>query len=195
MHPAVRSYLQALETAVRTLPRHEREDLVLQVMEHIDNALPPNAGEADVRNVLDELGSPEDIAAAAGVQPVRVRRGAREVFALILLVLGLPPFIGWVVGLGLLIWSPLWSARQKLLGVLVWPGGWFAVFIFGFAFPVGAGHATACSYRPGQSIPDCVTTSSGPPGWVAPLVLIVLFTAPLLVAAYLWREAGRNSAP
>jgi hypothetical protein len=25
---------------------------------------------------------------------------------------------------GLLLWSPLWTVRQKLLGILVWPGGY-----------------------------------------------------------------------
>ena len=196
MHPAVRSYLQALDTAVRTLPRKERNDLVEQVTEHIDNALPPNASEADVLNVLDELGTPEDIAAAAGVQPVRARRGAREIFALIFLVLGVPPIIGWAVGVGLLIWSPLWSVRQKLLGILVWPGGFFGAFLFAFALPVRSSGVQTCNFDAAQFTQHCVTTgSSGPPGWVAPLVLIVLFAGPLVVASYLWRAAGRNSAP
>jgi len=195
MHPTVRSYLAALDDAVRPLPRQERDDLVASVMEHIDNALPPEPTEADVLNVLDELGSPEDIAAAAGVQPVRARRGAREVFALILLVLGLPPVIGWVVGLGLLIWSPLWSARQKLLGALVWPGGWFGAFLFAFAIPSGTSGTASCTFRSGQRAESvCVTMHSGPPGWVTGLIFVVFLVGPLLVASYLWREAGRHSA-
>lgn len=194
MHPTVRSYLNALDEAVRPLPRAERDDLVAQVMEHIDNALPDDPTDADVLNVLDELGTPADIAAAAGVEPVTARRGAREIFALILLVLGLPPVIGWVVGLGLLIWSPLWSARQKLLGALVWPGGIFGAFLVGLLLPVSSTNTASCGSTALQpSVESCVSVSSGPPAWVAPVVLAVVVIAPLVVAAYLWRAAGRRS--
>jgi hypothetical protein len=31
---------------------------------------------------------------------------------------GLPPVLGWLVGAGLLASSPLWSPRQKVLGLL-----------------------------------------------------------------------------
>jgi hypothetical protein len=73
--------------------------------------------------VLDALGPPADIVAAARPDHVPARRGAREVLALLFVVTGLPPVLGWLVGVGLLLSSPLWSVRQKLLGVLVWPGG------------------------------------------------------------------------
>jgi len=190
----VDQYLRALDDAVRPLPRRERDELVMQVTEHIESALPSQPTEADVRNVLDGLGSPADIAAAAGVRAPVVRRGAREAFALVLLVTGLPPLIGWVIGLGLLLWSPLWSARQKLLGVLIWPGGWFIVFVFGLLMPTGSSSTVSCHSSPGQLGGICTTSHSGLPAWVPGLVLAVVFIAPVLVATYLWREAGRRSA-
>jgi len=193
-HPEVDQYLRALDDAVRPLPRRERDELVMQVTEHIHAALPPQPTGADVRNVLDGLGSPADIAAAAGVKARTVRRGAREAFALVLLVTGLPPLIGWVVGLGLLLWSPLWSARQKLLGALVWPGGWFFAFVFGLLLPTGAGSTISCVSSAGQFAASCTTTHSGPPAWMPALIVAALFLAPIFVAAYLWREAGRRSA-
>src|SRR3954447_7529560 len=106
MHPLVGGYLRSLEGAAKVLPRRERDELVGQIRTHLDEALPPDASEADVRNVLDSLGTPWDIVAAAGGEASAVRRGPREVFALILLVTGgLPvPILGWFVGLGLLIW-------------------------------------------------------------------------------------------
>ena len=194
-HPLIDDYLRALGGAVRDLPRRERDELVAQVREHIDTALPADASEADVRNVLDGLGSPRDIAAAAGVRPPTARRGAREAFALVLLVLGIPPFIGWVVGLALLLWSPLWTARQKLLATLVWPGGWFGAFLFFFALPVGQQSRTACESSITNPVTRCTAaTSSGPPGWVPIVVAVVFFTLPLVVATYLWREAGERGA-
>jgi hypothetical protein len=71
------------------------------------------AGDADVG--VGGGGSPEQLARnAVAVAPAS--RWRREVFALILLVTGLPPILGWLAGVGLL----LWSTRQKLLGILVW---------------------------------------------------------------------------
>src|SRR3954447_5160083 len=131
MHPLVAGYLRSLEGAAKVLPRREREELVGEIRTHLDEAVPPGATEADVRNALDSLGAPWDIVVAAGGEKTTVRRGPREIFALLLLLTGgFPvPILGWFVGLGLLIWSPLWSARQKWLGALVWPGGLLGLLV------------------------------------------------------------------
>jgi hypothetical protein len=190
MHPLVESYLHALENAARELPRDERKELVAEISEHIEAALAADASEAAIRNVLDQLGSPRDIVAAAGGQPATVRRGAREAFALVLLATGLPPIIGWLIGFALLLWSPLWSARQKLLAVLVWPGGLFGALVV-LLLP---GSTTVC---PGAGLASktvaCASSHTGPPGWLVPFVAVVLVAAPLIVAVHLWREAGRRS--
>ena len=63
----VAAYLRRLEQAADSLPRSRRAELVAEIREHIDDAL-LEAGAADevaVRNVLERLGPPEEIAAAA----------------------------------------------------------------------------------------------------------------------------------
>jgi uncharacterized membrane protein len=91
-------YLRRLDDAARRLPRREREELLGRVREHVAEGCPQDATEAAVRTVLDELGTPEDIVAAAQAERPPVHRGVREVFALILLVTGLPPILGWLTG-------------------------------------------------------------------------------------------------
>jgi hypothetical protein len=126
-HPLAEDYLRRLHHIARVLPRNERAELVAEIRDHLDSGLAPDATEADVRNLLDQLGPPDAVVAAARPERPPTRRGAREVFALILLVTGLPPILGWLAGVGLLLWSPLWSTRQKLLGILVWPGGYMVL--------------------------------------------------------------------
>ena len=65
--PLVEDYLRRLETAASVLPAHRREELVAEISEHLAEALRqvPAGDEAAVRSVLDRLGSPEEIAAAA----------------------------------------------------------------------------------------------------------------------------------
>ena len=193
-HPLVDDYLRALDEAGRVLPRRDRDELVEQIREHIEAALPPGATEAEVRNTLDRLGTPRDIVAAAGGVTRVARRGAREAFAVVLLASGFPPVIGWLAGAGLLLWSPLWTARQKLLGILAWPGGLVGVFFVLGAIPTSSASGVICSGSTASVALDCQSTSSsGPPAWVSPLLAFVLFVVPLLVAAHLWRAAGRRS--
>jgi hypothetical protein len=200
VHPLVDGYLRSLDGAAKVLPRHERDEIVGAIRAHLDEALSPSATEADVRNVLDSLGTPWDIVAAAGGEQTTVRRGAREIFALILLVTGgLPvPVIGWFVGLGLLISSPLWTARQKWLGALVWPGGWFGV-LFLAAIPASSGSSTCGSggtfLTPnGQTVVAHCTTAHTYSLWPYLPLTLLTFGLPVLVAVYLWRAAGRRSA-
>jgi hypothetical protein len=185
-HPLADDYLRRLDRAARALPRRERDDLVADIRGHLDAGLVPGAAEADVRNLLDELGPPEDVVAAASPSTPVVRRGAREVFALLFLVTGLPPVLGWLVGVGLLLWSPLWSARQKLLAILVWPGGYVTLLGFGLVA------ARTCDEQGGSPVgvpTECVPAG---PSVLTIVAAVVLFTAPLVVAAYLYRAAGRR---
>ncbi len=169
MHPLGEEYLGRLERAARVLPRGQREELLEEIRSHLEAGLPPDATEADARNVLDALGSPADIVAAARPDHVPTRRGAREVLALIFLVTGFPWILGWLIGVGLLVSSPLWTPRQKLLGVFVWPGGY-----------VGASLAIA------------VLASVSMSNWRY-VAIAFLVLAPLVVAAYLYRAAGRQA--
>jgi hypothetical protein len=168
-HPLADDYLRRLEHASRTLPSHERRELVAEIRDHLETGLRPNSTEAEVRNFLDELGTPADIVAAARPSRTPTRRGAREVLAILFLLVGffVLPIVGWVVGAALLLSSSLWTARQKLLGLLVWPGG---LGFFALAELLGLfGHVDGVGI------------------WI-PLVV-----PPLVVAAYLYRAAGRNA--
>jgi uncharacterized membrane protein len=207
MHPLVEDYLSRLDQAARVLPRREREELLVEIRAHLAVGLRPDAGEADVRNALDGLGAPEDIvAAAAPDRPYRSDqpgRGAREVIAIVLLVTGFPPLLGWVVGAILLLLSPAWTGRQKLLGLLVWPGGYAAVLFFSLfavmAAPVASVGSCIVTGRLStvgdtEQTTICTGMGSGTPGWhylVLAIVLAVVLLAPLAVGVYLYRAAGR----
>jgi uncharacterized membrane protein len=74
---AVDDYLARLERAMSDLPSSRRKELLDEIREHIEAALAelePGASEADVRNALERLGEPEDIAKEArerlGIRPV-----------------------------------------------------------------------------------------------------------------------------
>jgi hypothetical protein len=114
----VDDYLRRLEEAAAHLQRSRRTELVAAIREHIDAALREKeaAGEAAVRNVLERLGTPEQIVDAAEPPPreERQRAGKLELAALIALVV---PLIGWLFGIALVVASQAWSRRDKLIGV------------------------------------------------------------------------------
>ena len=141
----VRDYLGRLEAAAAVLPATRRDELAAEVREHIDAAL-VEAGRSDevsVRNVLERLGSPEEIVASeagyagtpgvAGLAPApstpsAAGWGVVEISAVLLLVLAWPasylPF-GQVLWLSLtilglvLVWvSAVWTTRLKLAGTI-----------------------------------------------------------------------------
>lgn len=189
LHPLADEYLRELERAARRMARADRDELVAQIRSHLDSGLSPDAQESEVRNLLAELGPPEDIVAAAAPDRPPRRRGAREIFALLLLVTGLPPLLGWLVGVGLLLWSPLWTARQKALAVLVWPGGYV---VAGGALTLSARRGP-CPVTPGGlSGTASACTAAGPSLWSISAIVVAL-AAPLLVATYLYLAAGRQS--
>jgi hypothetical protein len=112
----VGEYLRRLEDAAAHLPRSRQVELVTEIREHIDDAL-AEAGASDevaVRNVLERLGPPEEIAAAAGPPPPHRTGGRLELAATILIAI---PFVGWVLGPGLVVFSRAWTSREKLIGV------------------------------------------------------------------------------
>jgi uncharacterized membrane protein len=124
----VADYLRRLDRAVAALPEARRTELSAEIRAHIDDAL-REAGAADevtVRNVLDRLGTPEEIAAASGAPTdggtasSRRRAGALEIAALLVLGLGgVIPIIGWLVGVILVVASNVWVTRDKVIGLLL----------------------------------------------------------------------------
>lgn len=134
----VEDYLRRLKAAAGVLSPPQRAELVAEIREHIDHAL-REAGATDettVRNVLERLGPPEDIAQeAAEPQPVpadRAGRDGRDIAALVVCVVGLVvPFVGlltaatslgpveiaflaaWVVGVIYLAWRLMTNAPRR----------------------------------------------------------------------------------
>ena len=96
----VADYLDRLERALAEFPSARRRELVQEISEHIADARAAleSETEADVRNLLDRMGEPADIAAeareapavppAAAAAPARRRSSALDVAALILLLVG-----------------------------------------------------------------------------------------------------------
>jgi hypothetical protein len=63
----VEDYLRRLDTAASTLPPDRRAELMSEIREHLQEGLRHNGAtdEVAVRNLLDRLGSPEEIVAEA----------------------------------------------------------------------------------------------------------------------------------
>lgn len=154
----VDDYLDRLERAAQMLPPERRIDLLAQIRSHITDARIADEvdSEADLRALLDRLGPPEEIAAAAAVdessatltrplseaEPQSNAGGPRrsialETWSVIMLTVGsiLLPVIGWLVGVVLMWSSDCWRTREKVLGTVLVPGG-IGVFgilgVFGF---------------------------------------------------------------
>jgi hypothetical protein len=116
-------YLADLGAELEGLPADRRRELLDEVGEHIAaaRATLDAESEAAIRNVLERLGDPADIAAEArerfGVPAMPTRHATPwlEVIALVLLVI---PFLGWVVGVVLVWLSRVWTTRDKLIGTL-----------------------------------------------------------------------------
>jgi uncharacterized membrane protein len=133
----VRDYLDDLEAAASDLPPDRRAELVGDVREHIELALAEAGGtdEATVRDVLDRLGSPQEIVAAEAVTEVQSVAATRatppphkdrpplsvETRALLLLTVGavVLPFIGPILGLWVASGATRWSLTQKRTAVLI----------------------------------------------------------------------------
>src|SRR5262245_63408635 len=65
--PLVADYLDRLDEAALRLPPDQRSELIDGIREHLDSALAgvDSTNEAQVRAVLDRLGAPDEIVAAA----------------------------------------------------------------------------------------------------------------------------------
>jgi hypothetical protein len=181
----VADYLKRLEHAARALPRSRRAELVAEIRAHIDEALREtgSADELAVRNVLERLGPPEEVAAAE--LPPRPGGGKLELAAVILIAV---PFVGWILGSTLVAFSRAWTNREKLTGiaiclvpVLVFGLGLLVVGSDGGAVPLG---------EPGEPLPE-----DGGTGPAELFVLFATFLAGPLAAVYLGTRLRRHPAP
>jgi uncharacterized membrane protein len=154
----VAGYLGRLVQAARQLPPDRRAELIDEIADHIEQARAVSeASGPGLRDLLRRLGEPEAIAAAASesagdsagtfAQPASAitgppavrgpRRQRRLDVAAVMLTLGsvlLAPvsfvlaLLGWAVGLVMLLLSPRWPRRAKVLGAVT---GTLAMLLFG----------------------------------------------------------------
>lgn len=145
-HREVGEYLRRLQRSMGDLPAERRDEILAEIEEHIAELLAESPAEtdADVRNVLERVGHPEDIAAEArerfDIIPVtrfrRPKASWTDIAPIILLALGSLMIVllyhreGMIVAWGsatVLLWlSDVWSARDKILVTLVLPAAAFS---------------------------------------------------------------------
>lgn len=94
-HPLVEEYLTELRQRAKHLPRHEREELLAELRAHVDAGAEQAESEADIHNMLEALGAPEEIIAAA---PAATHTGPTGrlglTFGIVALVTVPTPFLG-----------------------------------------------------------------------------------------------------
>lgn len=192
-------YFDRLERELADLPSGRRRELMEEIRDHVDQSLSaqPDPSEADIRNVLDRLGDPAEIASEAreryGVRRAEVRRSDwAAVFLLpfggmFVLILGVLGVLGWLLGAILLLISRVFSPRDKLIGLLLFPGG----LLLPFVLVSRAGGI--CSERSvhGRVVRAC-SGFTLPPILGIPL-LIALILTPLIVAVYLGSKLRARS--
>jgi uncharacterized membrane protein len=207
-------YLKHLEVELDDLPRDRRREIVDEIAGHIAEARSglEHETEADVRNILEGLGDPEDIAEDARerfeVERPRpaepFRPGWMEIATLILLLIGgiVIPLFGWVIGVVLLWVSNAWNVRDKIIGTLVVPGGLglslFLLFYAASSSGEGGSLGTLCEFDPatGRQF-NCSheSTSSTGVGFTDVLgivLLIAVVVAPVITTAYLGYRLRRG---
>lgn len=174
----VDTYLDQLRIAADRLPPRQRDELLAEIRDHLEEVRRAPDGDTDsaVLTAMDRLGTPEEIAAAAlgeegdaataGTPGGKRQLPARDLAAVVLLPFGGFIFlVGWLIGVVLLWSSENWTTRHKLIGTLVLPFGLVSVLYLG---PIVALPSRA---------------------WLGVSILIVLVLAPIVTALWLATRA------
>ncbi len=201
----VEDYLKRLSASLSGLPRAQREEIVEEITEHIaaSRATPGGDNELRVRELLDRLGDPEQIAADAQERPPAAapRSRSQEMVAIVLLLVGgFLGGIGWLIGAILLWLSTVWTTRDKLIGTLLVPGGLaLPAFLSVIALSRGMSQQGCIStvLPDGSTITNSCTQHGGTPTyeralWIA--LVVALVVASLLAAVYLARRSRSPAA-
>ena len=174
--------------------------------------------------MLDRLGEPEEIVAAAhedgattpaygpaygsgygpahgpwnasdaGAVPTAPGTGL-EVAALVLLTFGsFIPLVGWLVGVVLLWTSTRWRVWEKVLATLVVPGGPGTVLFLGGLLSAQSCSASSSVTSDGVIVNSVESCSGGLPPGVRIPLLVAALVAPFLVAALLYSRARARAA-
>lgn len=207
----VERYLKHLDVELDDLPRDRRREIVDEIAGHIAEA---RAGledetEADVRNILEGLGDPADIAEDArerfDVRPAAptppYKPGWMEVAALVLLLVGglIVPLVGWLIGVVLLWVSSAWNVRDKIIGTIFVPGGLgFVLVLYVMSSSlVGSSGPESCQIDPATGGEFNCTGSASSTGFMDVLtivVLVALLVIPFITTAYLAHRLRRQPA-
>ena len=207
----VADYLARLDGALQfqQVPPSHRREILDGIREHIGAARATHSAsrgderDSDVLNLLEELGTPEEIAAAAlgagdrPVAPPTPGRPVLEIIALLLLSVGslVVPIVGWLAGVVLLWLSPLWTGKDKLIGTFLPPGG---VGVLPLIVLYGGPGTGACDTvtSNGQVVQD--TCAHGARYFwqitLAVVLLVVFLVLPIVTVTYLGRRLRRASA-
>jgi uncharacterized coiled-coil protein SlyX len=123
----VHEYLDRLDSLLAGVPERRREEILDEISKHIaeQRSQIPDESDADLRNLLERIGDPAEVADAArdDGETVTMPKPARRIGPIEVLALVLTPLI-WAAGVILLWLSPAWNVRDKLIGMLVPPGGY-----------------------------------------------------------------------
>jgi uncharacterized membrane protein len=170
----VEGYLARLEVALAALPADRRAELVGDVRAHIADARAATAAETDesLLETIDRLGEPSTIAQEAlerrdetlvgSASGTPTRWGWIELGGVVLTILM------WPIGAILVLLSPVWTLREKLIGTA----------LGAITFLTGSLLAPVMGMVIGP-----VLSALGPP--LAPVLLGSLGILPLIAAAYL----------
>jgi hypothetical protein len=160
-----------------------------------------------LRRVLDRLGDPEDIVAAArsedpslasDVPAIGYRRPGigREIAAVMLLTVGsVIPLIGWLAGVILLWSSSTWKVGEKVLATLVVPGGPFGLLVLGGGLFAARACPSSSSLDSNGMFTQGPETCSGfaLPPWLGLSLLAVALIAPFVVGGVLLQRASARA--
>ncbi len=198
----VDDYLNRLGRELSDLPRARRRELTDEIAEHIAEA---RAGleaenEVEIRNLLERLGDPAEIAAEerarSGARPRRA--GPIEIFALIgLLIGGFLFVVGWFVGLVFLWVSDAWTTGEKLVGTLLVPGGLVPAFLIGTGALGGYSETCAATGDPATGAELSMVCTGGPSlaariFWIA--LSVICIVGPFFTTIFLARRMKKPAA-
>ena len=203
----VHEYLGRLDTALMGVPAARREEILEEISNHIadERSQLHDDSDAAVLNLLDRVGDPAEVAAAARGDLETTPRPARRIGAVEVLALVLTPLV-WPAGVILLWLSPAWKARDKLIGTLVPPGGYlFLLFLPALLLlslqPSSDGGCVTVSDSNGNVISHSCTGVAGMPVWQQDIIqaagiglFLLLLVLPVLTAIYLAYRARRWAA-
>lgn len=211
-HPLVSEYLRHLRAlATLRLPADRADELVADIRDHLRERIPADATEADVRNVVDRMGTPTELVDEAGGSTTSAYAGppapapapgnGRDMAALVMLVLSVVTAIVFpvaglllIAGLVLTFMSPRWRGSDKALAMVVYTVLGMPLVVLGGLAAVMTTSTVGCSQEmtaDGTTAGAEICTSSGLtlPPWLLLVIGVSLLGIHVYTASRLFRQA------